>query len=215
MLDVLALDAAADSHGQRRRAVAELGEGIGQGFGGSHVALAAKFFADYTANRIACKRHTLPAMKKSLVEQVREFLRHEGIAEDDLVKHLNRLEPRAPTLSRQRVKYLFTAVNPKQPYYIDRLARAMRTDIDTLVAGRYVWTPKGSEPMAVADPEDEDVARVLAAMQSLPPGAYRRLLAAKVEELTAAAHEELEGYVTQRAQATADGPSRKRRAAGA
>lgn len=143
MLNVLPLDVAANGSSKGRRAPAELGESGGQRGGASGVRSthvgggSAKVLAILDANEIARKAGKLFCVK-TLGQQVDDFIKREGITPTEMGR-------RAVT-SRQNIENLIAGKVQRVPHYIHGLAQAMRTTVDALLAGEYVYTPKGAEP---------------------------------------------------------------------
>ena len=144
MLHVLPLDIAADSPGKLRGTALEHIEGFTKGFGRGHGASGgANLFATVNAKSVARKSGKLLCMK-SLGTQVQDFMTREALTAPALA----RLVP----CSRQNIENL---VNDKvrNPKHLPGVARVMRTTVEVLLAGLYVYGPAGV-PSAQQAPVD-------------------------------------------------------------
>ena len=99
-------------------------------------------FASLKANNIARKPGKMICVK-TLADQVREFMSREGIKSTAAMARL------IPTTSRQSLSNMLKGDINHPTTYMPELAAVMRTTVDVLLAGAYVWTPKDAAPKDV------------------------------------------------------------------
>lgn len=139
ILDVLPLDAATDGSSQRCRAVAEFSEDLGKCFCGCHDGLDANLFATVDAKYVARKCGKLFCVKRSLGEQVQDYMTREALTPTAMASLVR--------TTRQNINNVLAGA--ERPKCLPDLARVLGTTVDTLMAGRYVYGSKKSHAGAM------------------------------------------------------------------
>lgn len=132
VFDVLPLHRTANLVGKRRGAVVEQGEDFCEGVVGRHGSSAANLFATVDAKYVARKSGKVVCVKKTLGDQVRDYMTKEGLNTTQMAERVK--------TSRQNIANVLGGA--ERPKCLPKLAAVMDTTVDALMAGTYVYGAK-------------------------------------------------------------------------